>query len=467
MISEEIKRLTFDFLSKVFGEVNVLTDDYNKEVYGKDNTEDLKFLPDFIVKPSSAKEISEILKFANTHKIPVTPRGGGTGLSGGALPCEGGILISLEKMNRILEIDENNFQVVVEPGVITEVLQKECEKKNLFYPVDPASSGSCFIGGNVAECAGGPRAVKYGVTKDYVLSLEVVLPNGDIINTGSRTLKNVTGYNLTQLFIGSEGTLGIVTKIVLKLIPLPKVRKALLIAFNNPRDCIASVAEFFRKNINPSALEFMEKDAIKAAEKHIDKSFPNSDAEAQLLIELDGESEEGIYYQMEKVSDISEKFGAFDIILAEDKNKVEELWTLRKAIGEAVKAISVYKEEDTVVPRFMLPDLLLGVKEIAKKYNIRTICYGHAGDGNLHINILKDKMTDAEWNNNINNAIEEIFLLTVSLNGTISGEHGIGLTQKRFLHIALSDIEIELMKSIKRLFDPNNILNPNKIFNYD
>ncbi len=464
MISDEVKKLTYDFLVNFFGSENVLNDDYNREIYSKDNTEDLKFFPDFVIKPVNSKEISEVLKFANKFKIPVTPRGGGTGLSGGALPCDGGIVISLERMNRIIEIDEKNFQVVVEPGVITEVLQKECESRNLFYPVDPASSGSCFIGGNVAECAGGPRAIKYGVTKDYVLSLEVVLPDGEIITTGSRTLKNVVGYNLTQLFVGSEGTLGIITKIILKLIPLPKIRKALLVAFNNPRDCIASVAEFFRENINPSALEFLEKDAIKAAEAHIDKKFPNSDAEAQLLIELDGDNEESLYKQMEKISEISERFGAIDIVLADDKNKVDELWTLRKSIGEAVKAISVYKEEDTVVPRFHLPDLLTGTKEISKKYNIRTICYGHAGDGNLHINILKDKMSDEEWNNSINNAIEEIFQLAVSLGGTISGEHGIGFTQKRFLNIALSETQIELMRSIKKLFDPNNILNPNKIF---
>ncbi|MCX7833472.1 MAG: FAD-binding protein [Ignavibacteria bacterium] len=451
----------------LLGSDNVIFDEYSKEIYGKDNTEDLLFLPDIIVKPSTANEVSEILKFANKYKIPVTPRGGGTGLSGGALPCDGGILLSLERMNRILEIDERNFQVIVEPGVITEVLQKECEKKNMFYPVDPASSGSCFIGGNVAECAGGPRAVKYGVTKDYILSLEVVLPNGKIINTGSRTLKNVVGYNLTQLFVGSEGTLGIITKIILKLIPLPKIRKALLIAFNSPKECIASVAEFFRQSITPSALEFMEKDAIKAAEKHLDKVFPNSNAEAQLLLELDGDMEENLYYQMEKISEIAEKFGAFDIIIADDKTKVDELWLLRKSIGEAVKAISVYKEEDTVVPRYFLPDLLLGVKGIAEKYNLKTICYGHAGDGNLHVNILKENMSDEDWNSKINYAIEEIFRLTVSLNGTISGEHGIGYTQKRFLKIALSEAEIDLMKSIKRLFDPNNILNPNKIFLYD
>lgn len=467
MLTEELRKNTFDFLIKLLGIDNVYTDEYNKEVYGKDNTEDLVFFPDFVVKAKTSKEISEILNFANKYKIPVTPRGGGTGLSGGALPADGGILISLEKMNRILEIDEKNFQVVVEPGVITEVLQKECEKKNLFYPVDPASSGSCFIGGNVAESAGGPRAVKYGVTKDYVLALEVVLPNGEIINTGARTLKNVVGYNLTQLFIGSEGTLGIITKIVLKLLPLPKIRKALLIAFQNPKDCIASVAEYFRKGITPSALEFMEKDAVKATEKHLDKIFPNSDAEAQLLIELDGDMEENLYAQMEKISQISESFGAFDIIIADDKNKVDELWSLRKSIGEAVKAISVYKEEDSVVPRYYLPELLEGVKKISKKYKIRTICYGHAGDGNLHINILKENMTDEDWNSKINNAIEEIFRLTVSLNGTISGEHGIGYTQRRFLNIALSDKEIELMKSIKKLLDPNNILNPNKIFIYD
>lgn len=454
----------FEELKQVTGNDFILNDEYNKEIYAKDNTEDLKYYPDIIIKPASTLEISKILKIANFYKIPVTPRGGGTGLSGGSLPVFGGICLSLERMNRIIEIDENNFQITAEPGVITEVLQTECEKRGLFYPVDPASKGSCFIGGNLAESSGGPRAVKYGTTKDYVLSIETVLPSGDIINLGANTLKNVSGYNLKDIIIGSEGTLGIITKITLRLIALPKFRKVALFAFDDIYKCITSVAEFFKAGLTPSALEFMERDAIKTAEEHLSKPYPNSDAEAQLLVEFDGNNEESIFLDIEKSALISEKFDAIDVIIAEDTAKMEEIWSLRRAVGEAVKNISVYKEEDTVVPRFRLPDLLIGVKEICSVFGIRAICYGHAGDGNLHINILKDSLTDDEWEFRTGKAIPEIFKLTVKLGGSISGEHGIGLTQKNYLNIAIQDKVIEIMKEIKKVFDPNLILNPGKIF---
>jgi glycolate oxidase len=334
----------------------------------------------------------------------------------------------------------------------------------LFYPPDPASRGSCFLGGNLAECSGGPRAAKYGVTRDYVLSLELVTPTGMIIETGARVLKNVTGYNLTQLVIGSEGTLGVITKIIFKLINLPKLKKILLIPYNSFEDCIRSVAEFYKAGVNPSALEFLEKSAVKAGENHINKKYPNSDAEAQLFIEVDGNYEDSLYNDIKIISEVAQKFGAIDVLIAEDNQKMEDIWSLRRCIGEAVKSISEYKEEDTVVPRYSLPELLRGVKQISKKYSITTICYGHAGDGNLHINILKDKMDDNEWKMNLDIAIKEIFELTVSLGGTISGEHGIGYTQKKYLNIALTDNEIELMKSIKKVFDPRGIMNPGKIF---
>ncbi|MBN1633771.1 MAG: FAD-binding protein [Ignavibacteria bacterium] len=454
----------FEELKHVTDKEYILTDEYNKDIYSKDNTEDLKYYPDVIIRPGSTSEISKILKIANFYKIPVTPRGGGTGLSGGSLPVFGGICLSLERMNKILEIDENNFQITAEPGVITEVLQSECEKRGLFYPVDPASKGSCFIGGNLAESSGGPRAVKYGTTKDYVLSIEVVLPSGEILNLGTNTLKNVSGYNLTQLIIGSEGTLGIITRITLRLTALPKFRKVALIAYDDIYKCISSVAEIFKQGLIPSALEFMERDAIKTAEEHLSKVYPNSDAEAQLLVEFDGNNEEVIFADIEKCALISEKYDAADVIMAEDTSKIEEIWSLRRAVGESVKNISVYMEEDTVVPRFRLPDLLIGVKEICTMYGIRAICYGHAGDGNLHINILKDGLSDDEWEFKTAKAIPEIFKLTVRLGGSISGEHGIGLTQKKYLNIAVQEKVILLMKEIKKIFDPNNILNPGKIF---
>jgi len=451
-------------LKEIAGDENVFTDEETLKLFSKDETEDFSFTPEAVVKPSNTKQISEILKLANKKVIPVTPRGGGTGLSGGALPIHGGIVLSTEKFNKILEIDEKNFQAIVEPGVITQVFQEEAEKRGLFYPPDPASRGSSFLGGNLAECSGGPRAVKYGVTKDYVLGLEAVLPTGEIINAGGRVLKNVSGYNLTQLIIGSEGTLGIITKIIFRLIPLPKMKKVILIAFNSFEDATDAVAKIFQMGITPSAIEFMEKAAVQASEEKQNKKFPNSEAEAQLFIEVDGNYPELLDKDIELIAEVVDEYNPLDILLADEPQKVEDVWDLRRGIGEAVKAISAYKEEDTVVPRANMTKLVKGVKEISAKYGITTICYGHSGDGNIHVNILKDKLDDKTWEAVLDKAIREIFELTVSLGGTISGEHGIGYSQKSYLPIALSENELTVMKKIKKLFDPNNILNPGKLF---
>ncbi len=451
-------------LRGIVGHENVLTDDESRSIYGRDETEDLSFPPEVIVKPKTTQQVSAILKLANAHKIPVTPRGGGTGLSGGALPVHGGICLSMERFNQILEIDDRNFQAIVEPGVITQIFQEELERRGLFYPPDPASRGSCHLGGNLAECAGGPRAVKYGVTKDYVLGIEAVLPTGEIINTGGRVLKNVSGYNLTQLIIGSEGTLAVITKIIFRLISLPKARKVLLAAFNSLEEAAACVATIFQRRITPSALEFMEKSAVKAAENRLGKKFPNGEAEAQLLIEVDGNYEEVLNKDIEVLAEVLEEHKALDVLLAEDSQKIADVWALRRSMGEAVKSYSTYKEEDTVVPRANLPLLVKGVKEICARYGITSICYGHAGDGNVHVNILKDNVDDETWEKVLDTAIREIFQLTVSLGGTISGEHGIGYSQRSYLPIALSSAELKIMKDIKRTFDPNNILNPGKIF---
>jgi len=459
-INEEI----LNKLVQIVGTESVITDCDNLKLYSNDFTENLSFSPEVIVKPDNTGHVSQILKLANEYKIPVVPRGGGTGLSGGALPIYGGICLSMEKFKKIIEIDKENFQAIVEPGVITQVLQEECEKLNLYYPPDPSSKGSSFLGGNLAECSGGPRAVKYGVTKDYVLGLEFVTPTGEIINSGARVLKNVSGYNLTQLMIGSEGTLGIITKIIFKLVPLPKFKKVMLVAYNNIEDCAKTVAKIFQNGITPSALEFMENSAMLAAEKQLSKKFPNGDAAAQLLIEVDGNYEETLDKDIEAIAEIVTENGAYDVLLAEDTQKMNELWALRRCIGEAVKSISEYKEEDTVVPRSKIPELIKGVKEISKEYGITTICYGHAGDGNVHVNILKDKLDDESWEKNLDTAIRKIFKLTVSLGGTISGEHGIGYSQKNYLPIALGVEEIALMKNIKFTMDPNNIMNPGKIF---
>ena len=451
-------------LKEITGDENVFIDEETLKLCSRDETEDFRFAPEAVVKPQNSKQVSDILKLANENIIPVTPRGGGTGLSGGALPVHGGIVLSMEKFNKIIEIDEKNFQAIVEPGVITQVFQEEVEKRGLFYPPDPASRGSSFLGGNLAECSGGPRAVKYGVTKDYVLGLEAVLPTGEIINAGGKVLKNVSGYNLTQLIIGSEGTLGIITKIIFRLIPLPKLKKVILIAFNSFEDATDAVAKIFQKGITPSAIEFMEKAAVKASEEKQNKKFPNGEAEAQLFIEVDGNYTELLDKDIELIAGVVSEYNPLDILLADEPQKVEDVWDLRRGIGEAVKAISAYKEEDTVVPRANMTKLVKGVKEISAKYGITTICYGHSGDGNIHVNILKDKLDDKTWEAVLDKAIKEIFELTVSLGGTISGEHGIGYSQKSYLPIALSKNELAVMKNIKNLFDPNNILNPGKLF---
>lgn len=453
-------------LNTIVGKNHVFSDEETLIDYGHDETEDLSFPPHVVVKPISAQEISAIFKIANKNKIPVVPIGGKTGLSGGALSVNGGIGLSMERFNKIIEIDELNLQVTAEPGVITQVLQEAVIEKGLFYPPDPSSRGTCFIGGNLAENSGGPRAVKYGVTKDYVLSLEVVLPNGEIIHTGANTLKNSTGYNLTQLMVGSEGTLGVITKAVLKLIPYPNKNLLMLVPFSSATKACEAVSAIFRAGITPSALEFMERDAIDWTLKYVDGiniDIPNH-IQAHLLIEIDGFHEETLYKDAEKISEVMQAFESDEILFADTTDQKDTLWKLRRRVAEAVKSNSIYKEEDTVVPRYELPKLLKGVKEIGNKYGFKSVCYGHAGDGNLHVNIIKGEMSDDDWQTQLPKGIKEIFELTVKLNGTLSGEHGIGWVQKNYMPIAFTKTEIELMKGIKKVFDPNNILNPNKIF---
>lgn len=451
---------------KIVGEKFVLLDEESLHHYSHDETEDLHYLPDVVIKPKTAEEISAILKICNKEKINVTPRGAGTGLSGGALPHLGGVLLSTERMNSILHIDERNLQVTTEPGVITEVLQNAVKEKHLFYPPDPSSRGSCFIGGNISENSGGPKAVKYGVVKDYVLNLQLVLPTGEIIWTGANVLKNATGYNLTQLVVGSEGTLGIVTKIVLRLIPLPKHDLLMLVPFRSAENACAAVSAIFRAGYTPSAMEFMERDALDWVSKFLDTSSVQipEDVQAHLLIEVDGNNMDVLMQEMEGISAIVQQFECGEILFADDAQQKAELWKMRRRVGEAVKSHSIYKEEDTVVPRAELPVLLKGVKDIGKKYGFHSVCYGHAGDGNLHVNIIKGDLTDEQWNGSLKDGIREIFALTKELGGTLSGEHGIGLVQKEYMAIVFDETQMRLMKEIKKIFDPNNILNPGKIF---
>ena len=398
-------------LENILGKQFVFTDDETRNHYGHDETEDYVFPPSVVVKPASAIEISEILKLANEHKIPVTAIGGRTGLSGGALCVHKGIGLSTERLNKILTIDEQNLQVVVEPAVITQVLREAVAEKGLFYPPDPSSQGSCWIGGNVAENAGGARAVKYGVTKDYVLNLEVVLANGQIIWTGANTLKNSTGYNLTQLMVGSEGTLGIITKIVMKLLPKNSNNVLMLVPFYKAEQACEAVSAIFRAGIVPSALEFMERDAIDWTLKFNQNISVEvkDEVQAHLLVEVDGNYPEILFSEAEKIMTVLEQFEIDEVLFADTEDQKNALWKMRRSVGEAVKSNSIYKEEDTVVPRAELAKLLLGVKAIGKKYGFRSVCYGHAGDGNLHVNIVKEQMNEEEWQKNVPLGIREIF----------------------------------------------------------
>ena len=464
----EYKKINIDdlaVLKEIVGTDFVFSDEDKLLEYSSDETEDLSYPPEVVLKPKTTEEISKIITYCNDKLISITPCGARTGLSGGSLPIKGGIALSTERLNSIIEIDDRNLQAKVEPGVINQVFRDAVEEKGLFYPPDPASKGSCFLGGNLAENSGGPKALKYGVTKDYVLNLEVVLPTGEIIWTGANVLKNSTGYNLTQLMIGSEGTLGIITKIVFKLIPLPTKDISMLVPFSSAEKACEAVSAVFRAGITPSALEFIERDAIDWTIKYTDVEIQIlEDVQAHLLVEVDGNDIDLLYKDCEKIAEVMEQFDCGEILLADSESQKEQLWKLRRAVGEAVKANSVYKEEDTVVPRAELAKLLIGVKEIGGKYGFKSVCYGHAGDGNLHVNIIKGEMSDSDWNNKLTFGIREIFELTKNLGGTISGEHGIGLVQKEYLGIVLSDKNIELQKGIKKLFDPNQILNPGKIF---
>ena len=460
--------ITSEFISQLknlMGEAFVLTQQSELAAYAQDETEDLTYFPEVVVKPHTAEEISQVLKWCNQYNVPLTPRGAGTGLSGAALPIYGGLLLSMERFNSILEIDEQNLQARVQSGVITEVFMNAVEDKGLYYPVDPSSKGSCFLGGNVAHGSGGPRVVKYGTIREYILNLKVVLPTGEIIWTGANTLKFASGYNLTQLFIGSEGTLGIVTEIVVKLIPKPAQNVLLLASFTSNEQACEAVSAIFRAGITPSAVEFMERKGVEWVMKNDGVVFDLKDqVAALLLIELDGPSLDTLYETGEQLNAVLEQYHCVEVLFADTTSQKEELWRMRRTMAVSVKANSVYKEEDTVVPRAALPQLIAGIKRIGFAYGFESICYGHAGDGNLHVNIIKGNMSDEDWQHKLKKGIAEIFELTVSLGGTLSGEHGIGLVQKEYMHLKFSEVHLNLMRHIKQVFDPHGILNPGKIF---
>ncbi len=452
-------------LRLIVGNGNVLVDDEALERYGHDETVGLRADPEVVVRATSAGQVSEVIKLAQLEHIPVTPRGAGYGLSGGAVAVHGGIILSTEKMNRILEIDRKNLMVTVEPGVITGDIHRAVEAEGLFYPPDPASLDSCSIGGNIAEGAGGPRAVKYGVTRDYVCGLEAVLPSGEILTMGGKLVKNATGYNLIQLLIGSEGTLAVITKIILRLLPLPKVQVDLLVPFDNFQAAADTVSDIIAHRILPTAIEFMEQDSILAVERLLKKQVPFDDAAAHLLIQLDGNVREAVEAEMEVVAELCLEHGARDVLVAKDRPTRDRLWEARRMIIDSLNQESpVNHMEDVVVPRAEIHRLLGGIKAIARRRGVRIISFGHAGDGNVHINVLKDDLPDEQWTALVPAVTEEIYRLALSMGGTITGEHGIGATRRRYLPLALDETQIYLMRQIRAAFDPNQILNPGKIF---
>jgi glycolate oxidase len=428
-----------------------------------DYTEDFVFLPEAVVFPETAEQISRILRLCTTHNIPVYTRGAGTGLSGACLPVKGGLVIATQKLNRILNIDLENFQVTVEPGVINAILKKELQVLGFNYPPDPASMGSSFIGGNIAHGAGGPKAVKYGTTRDYVLNLEVVLPTGEIIWTGSNTLKNATGFSLTHLMIGSEGMLGVITKAVLKIIPFNTKELLVLASFSDAQHAATTVNNILKEGFDVSVIEFMERSGVDLVLKHKSANFPQDEKDqCYLLIALEGKNVEELYAMAESMYPFLESQGALNVYVPNNSEMQEEWWSVRRSMGELIKLHSIYKEEDTVVPRSKLPELLKIVKEIGLEYGFESICYGHAGDGNLHINILKGNLTEEQWTQELPKGISAIFKYCHSVNGTLSGEHGIGYVQGAYLDIVLSEVHLSLMKGIKKVFDPKGILNPGK-----
>lgn len=451
-------------LSEILGPNRVVTDRDVLAAYAEDETSDVRAMPDILVRAESAAEVSAILRFCHEHGIPVVPRGAGTGVTGGAVPVCGGVVLSLERMNRILEIDCENMVAVVEPCVVTRALQEAALAEGLMYPPDPASLDSCSIGGNVAEGAGGPRAVKYGTTKDYVLGLECVLPDGSIIETGGKFVKNATGYNITGILVGSEGTLAVITKIILRLIPAPKYAVDLLVPFDGIREAMEAVHTILRRRIIPATIEFMERDAIILVADYLRRAMPFPDAGAHLLIQVDGNDHDFLMADLDEIGSLL-SVDPSSIITAESPLQRERIWKARRSIREAIQAASpIFLAEDCVVPRSRIPAFLVSLKEYLAGRGLRSVMFGHAGDGNVHVDVLKDRMDDGEWKAMLPDLKGEIYRRAVDQGGTITGEHGIGCVRRDYLHLALSREAIELHKRIKQAFDPKGILNPGKVF---
>lgn len=450
-------------LETIVGSDNILLNKETISEYAHDESSIEPHFPEVVVRVKDTNEVSQILNLAKEEKVPVTPRGGGTGLTGGSIPIYGGILLSLEKMNRILELDEENLTLTVEPGVLIMDIHAYVDDYGLMYPPDPGQKSGA-IAGNIATNAGGMRGVKYGVTRDFILGLEVVLPTGEVTFLGGKNVKNTTGYSLMNLIIGSEGTLAVITKAILRLFPSPKIKVTLFAPYKNFQDASRTVSEIIKNKIVPPAIEFIDQSSIQVAERYLGRPMPQSDAPAYVLIRLDGNVKDAVNKEYEVVGEICINNNALDVLVADTKESQDAVWEGRSCIIDAAKAEGFIEVLDCVVPRSRIPELIEGLNDLAIKYGVECQNFGHAGDGNVHTNVLKKNMSDEEWNKKIPLLLEDVYKLSVFLGGTISGEHGIGLIRKKFLSMTKDRVQVELMKGIKRIFDPNNILNPGKIF---
>ncbi len=450
-------------LSDVVGPEHVLVDARHRETYGQDETEDRLHPPEAVVRPASTAEVSGVLAACRAAGVPVTPRGAGSGLSGGALPVFGGIVLALERLDRILELDADNRMAVVQPGVITGTLHAAALGVGLCYPPDPASSAYCQLGGNLAENAGGPHGVKYGFTKDYVLALEAVRMDGGVLRTGGKLRKDVAGFDLTRLLVGSEGTLAVITEATLRLIPAPTERRLLVAPFASLEAAAAGMVAVYRSAVTPSALEIVEREAIVASARHLGRSVPGQDAEALLLVEADGAHADPVERERDALGEVLLAAGAAEVLVAGTPAREKELWAVRKGIGEAVRALGPYVECDTAVPPTRVPELLAGVREVAQRFGVRQISYGHAGDGNIHVNVLAHDPDRARRERTLGPAIEAIFEVAVRLGGTITGEHGVGVAMSRHLPLCRDAVYLDTLRRVKQAFDPDGLLNPGKV----
>lgn len=447
-------------ISDVLPDIKITTGPEDLVCYGFDAS-GLEGVPSAVAWPKNTEEVVRVMRYAWQNEIPVTPRGAGTGMTGGSIPLKGSVVLSFEKMNRLIALDTENLNVLVEPGMINGRLQRELEYLGFFYPPDPASMNFCTIGGNVAENAGGPRALKYGVTKDYVMELEAVLPNGEVITTGVRTPKGVVGYDLTRLLTGSEGTLALITKIRLRILPLPEEVITLLVMFDNLEASGAAISKIIASGVIPRTLEFMDAETIAAVESFKPVGIPKG-VEALLLIELDGHPA-AITKEAAKIADICTSLNA-EVKMAEDAAARAKLWEARRAVSPALYNLSPTKiNEDIVVPRNKIPGMLKYLKRLSEESGVKIVNFGHAGDGNIHVNIMVDR-NDAERYRQAEALVKEIFKMTLDLGGTISGEHGVGITKASYIGMEIKKHELDLMKGIKNIFDPKGLLNPGKIF---